>query len=414
MFNLARLNNKGLNTINESLITLDRNKWDYDILNHSFFVEACQFCEKTDLEMYNLNTSLYRNICESAGNDIVVQEAFEGFWDGFKTIIKKIVDFLHALINKFWTGINMILSRESFIRDHEKDLRKFNENHKFTMSIFNFTMDNNIPVSTAIYDSTNLLKVDFLGQKSDYSTNDSTLKDFVSTHYTATAASGATPASISFKDKAGTGTPYTASEIERDLNTQYSKFKDTLNEGDFYDKIRGMFLDKKGTRVDSVDYSKELFEAFRDGQSKKEDHEFESMDIDDAYDRFKRYKDLKKTVTKQRSEAEKEYKRVEKEIEKMITKAKDGKVTLHGFSDDFDEVEFNTGNASVANKLDVYLKAISSMVHEVGNLHSIAFGARLDAYKDCFKQDKQILYSALYRILGNISTGIRRYSKEGE
>ena len=52
MFNLARLNNKGLNTINESLITLDRNKWDYDILNHSFFVEACQFCEKTDLEMH--------------------------------------------------------------------------------------------------------------------------------------------------------------------------------------------------------------------------------------------------------------------------------------------------------------------------------------------------------------------------
>ena len=411
MFNLSRLNNNGLNTITESVITLNNSMWDNDILNHSFFVEACQFCEKTDLEMYNMSNTLYRNICESTGNDVIINEAFGDWWDTFKKLLKKILDFLDALINKFVVGINMILSREKFIKDHEKDLYKFNDNHKFTMSIFNFTMDNNIPVANAIYDSTKLMDVDFLGSNNN-STGSSNFKDFMNTHYKVTSASGTTPKSIDINSNPKTSAAYTSGELETNMTKQYDQFRDAITDGDFYDKIRGLFLDKPGTRVDSVDYAKELFEVFRDGQSGKEEHEFESNDITDAFNRFKQYKDIKKVVTKQRSEAEKEYKRVEKEVEKLMSKARDGKVTFHGLGDDFDEVEFNTGSTAVANKMETYLKAVSNMVHEVSNLHSIAFGARLDAYRDCFKQDKQILYSALYRILGNISTGYRRFSEE--
>ena len=190
--------------------------------------------------------------------------------------------------------------------------------------------------------------------------------------------------------------------------------KDETGDGEFYDKVRGLLLDAPGTTVQSVDFSKELFEVFRDGQSGKEDHEFDSGDITDAMSRFKRYKEIKKVVEKQRKDAEKEYKRVEKDIEKLVDKAKEGKITLRGdLGDGFvNGVEVTTGSVELANRMETFVKAIANVVHEVGNLHSIAFGAKLDAYKDCFKQDKQILYSALYRILGNISTGKRKYSEE--
>ena len=53
------------------------------------------------------------------------------------------------------------------------------------------------------------------------------------------------------------------------------------------------------------------------------------------------------------------------------------------------------------------MKARANEVNEVASIHTIAFSARLDAYKDQFNQDKTILYKALYRILGNIKTGVR-------
>ena len=410
MFNLHRLNNKGLNTINEEVLAIDNSKWDNDIANHSFFVEACQFCESIDRDVYDTNTKFYRSLCESAGNEVIVHESFGDWWDSFKKIIKKIVDFLHALINKFLVGINMLISREKFIKDHEKDLSKFNENHKFNMNIFNFTMDKNIPPATAIYDATKLSEVDFLGKGVvDHQTNSENFGEFLKANYSTseTDKDGKDTGAFTLADKTKAG------DIEAKLKTSYDKFKDETNDGEFYDKIRGLLLDAPGTRVDSVDFSKELFEVFRDGQSGKEEHEFDSGDITDAMSRFKRYKEIKKVVDKQRKDAEKEYKRVEKDIEKLVDKAKEGRITIRGnFVDGYDDKEIATGSVAIANRMETFVKAIANVVHEVGNLHSIAFGAKLDAYKDCFNQDKQILYSALYRILGNISTGVRKYSEE--
>lgn len=405
MFNLHRLNSKGLNVVNEEIITLDNSLWDNDVMNHSFFVEACQFCESIDRYVYESNTRFYRSICESGGNEIMIHESFGDWWDTFKKIIKKIVDFLHALVNKFLVGINMLISREKFIKDHEKDLSKFNENHKFNMSIFTFTLDKAIPPATAIYDSTKLSEVDYLGTgKVDHQTNSTNFSNFLKANY---EKHDSAPTSLKDGKEAGT--------IAKELEASYDKFRDETGDGTFYDKVRGLLLDlPAGTTVQSVDFSKELFEVFRDGQSGKEDHEFDSGDINDALSRFKRYKDVKKIIDKQRKEAEKEYKRVEKDIEKLVDKAKEGKITLRGdLGDGFTkDVEIQTGSIEIANKMETFVKAIANVVHEVGNLHSIAFGAKLDAYKDCFKQDKQILYSALYRILGNISTGKRKYSEE--
>ena len=86
MFNLHRLNNKGLNVVNEEIVNLDHSLWDNDIMNHSFFVEACQFCETVDRDVYNANTNFYRSICESGGSQVMIHESFGDWWDTFKKI----------------------------------------------------------------------------------------------------------------------------------------------------------------------------------------------------------------------------------------------------------------------------------------------------------------------------------------
>ena len=63
--------------------------------------------------------------------------------------------------------------------------------------------------------------------------------------------------------------------------------------------------------------------------------------------------------------------------------------------------------SEAARKYESMIKMQANAIQEISNLHTTAFAARLDAYKDQFNQDKTILYKALYRILGNIKTGER-------
>ena len=53
-----------------------------------------------------------------------------------------------------------------------------------------------------------------------------------------------------------------------------------------------------------------------------------------------------------------------------------------------------------------WLKIQSSKVNQMCQIHTQAFSAKLEAAKDCFKQDKQILNKAIQKIL-------KRSDKEG-
>ena len=395
MFDMNRLSIKRTPLV-ESVTSLHSSYLTNDQMQHSFFSEACQFCSKMDREMLELNRSFYGSICESEGNRTLIHESFSDWVSSFKKLLKKVIDFLHALLNKFLVGINMLIKREGFIKDHKKDLLKFNENHKFHMNVFTFTFDNNVPEESAIYTSIENVygftdSHEWEG-KADIST--AKVKGLANDYTVAYGGS----ASIASADRAGY------------IDKEYQAFVDTLNEGDYYDYIRGRFLGyTKNERVDSTDYSKELFEKFRDGQSGKEDKEFEYKDIQEAYNRFDNYERIKKDLTKKKTNAEKAYRDIEKRIDKALTKGKDSNVTINGINSG---QEFNAQTPGEVSKLEYYVKAVSNMVHEVSNLHSIAFSARLDAYKDQFAQDKTILYKALYRIMGSIRHGERKYSKK--
>lgn len=398
MFDMNRLSIKQTPLV-ESVTSLHSSYLTNDQMQHSFFSEACQFCSKMDREMLELNRSFYGSICESEGNRTLIHESFSDWVSSFKKLLKKIIDFLHALLNKFLVGINMLIKREGFLKDHKKDLLKFNENHKFHMNVFTFTLNNNVPEETAIYDAGKLDEIyGFSNTMVPNKTNDDKdfgegLKGVYTTKYAPSAHD---------------------TESVKTLDKSYEAFVDSLNDGKFYDVIRGKFLGyTNGESVDSADYSKELFEKFRDGQSGKEDKEFNYNDIQEAYTRFDNYERIKKDLTKKKTTAEKAYREIEKKIDKAITKGEKGnniaKITIDGVNDGN---EFNAYTSGEVSKFEYYIKAISNMVHEVSNLHSIAFSARLDAYKDQFAQDKTILYKALYRIMGSITHGERKCSKK--
>ena len=46
----------------------------------------------------------------------------------------------------------------------------------------------------------------------------------------------------------------------------------------------------------------------------------------------------------------------------------------------------------------MYMKAKVTQVNQMSSIHSMAFSAKLQAAKDCFVQNKAILYKALAKI----------------
>ena len=55
-------------------------------------------------------------------------------------------------------------------------------------------------------------------------------------------------------------------------------------------------------------------------------------------------------------------------------------------------------------KIDMYMKAKVTQVQQMSSIHTMAFSAKLQAAKDCFVQNKSMLYKALSKIKGHKAT----------
>lgn len=390
MFNLNRLAVQQDTPLVESVLSLGETYTDTDRHNHSFLMEALDFCKSIDNEMLESNRVFYGALCESEGNQTLINEGFSEWMSTFKKIIKKVIDFLKALLNKFLVGINMLIKREKFLKDHKKDFNKFNDNHKFHMSIYNFTFPTNVPDEQAIYDTLSsegklMIRVNSAGVSGAYNDLQGHLYEDKNDKGTTIKGGGDIKQGVGY-----------------DVGKAYDEYMRALSDGEYYDKVRGYLLGEDNTHIDASDFSKELFDKFRDGGS-KEDKEFELKDINEAMTRFESYDKIKKDLEKKKKAAEKAYNDIAKDITKSVEVIKNGdKNTFKIKGTTIDSLD-----TDVARKYEYFMKARANEVNEVASIHTIAFSALLDARKDCFNQDKTILYKALYRILGNIRTGDR-------
>lgn len=370
--------------------------------NYSFMPETYRFLESYNREYNNTLKTFYRNILESNNSQELITESFDSFFDKVHEIIKKFIEFIKKIFAKFVTKMHQLFKSESYLKKHEKEFSKFTNDDKFTIHGYKFTClnDIDIPYSAAvdIFDSSQL----GLTYKGDLNLTDSEV-DITSTDNSQEDYSTITGDDDTAKEKRQTIEKRAIDAIDR----QYDELVDNLD--DFYDQFRGKLI-KVSYDIDSSDWEKELHAKFRDDQNEPIDIDIEYTDLNQALHRFKNYNDMVRSIEKTRNEIEKDYSKLEKALESAFKTER--KTTSFKFNTNHSNVyaqrniqaiggKTNIDRVStteINNKIDSYMRAKVGQVQEMSSIHTMAFSAKLTAAKDCFVQDKSILYKALTKI----------------
>ena len=315
--------------------------------NHRYFSEALEFAREINNDFLIANKVFYRSVLESQGNDYVIHESFSGFLDTVKSIIKKIIAWLEKLYDKFITAIMRFFKSDSYLKKHKSELSKFTSEDEFTYDGFEFTINPAVPTTEALEEFAN---------------------------------------SIANSDISGENLDKAA------MKERYANLLNDL-EGTFYDRARAQVLNTTGT-IDESSYADELFKAFRNGDNSRTELTITSSEISSALTRFEKHADLLKTTKNNKTKLINKYKELEKSFSNAIIKIDNGK-----FKVKYGNAEFEVDKERI-DTVDLWCKAKATQMQKLSNIHNMAFSAKLDAIKDCFNQDKSILYKALYKVQG--------------
>lgn len=342
-------------------------------IDESYFVETLNFLAEQNRVYSLLNANLYRSISESGNDPIIIREAFSDFFGAIKNFIKKIIAFLKKLLAKFWVRINSLFLRDKYIEQHKDELAKFTTTHEFDISGYTYTFKEDVP------------KIDVLMNI------DQSLADF---------ASGSSGDKKNAKDA-------------KAMKTAYDNFLAKKNSNRYLDDMRQTVIGAKSP-IDESSYKEELFKVYRNGDKDKSKVNVTNSVVMDALAFFTGYEKLKNATQRQADNVEKIYGSIQKKLDR-VNVVKDGDVENVTIED---IVDGDSSNDKLA-LYDLFLKAKSQEIQLISNLHTMAFSAKLDAIKDCFTQDKTILYGAFKKLLAKqegviVLDGIPDYVVESE
>lgn len=314
--------------------------------NRSYMSEALEFVSECDSIMDSATKSFYKALLEADANDMVaITESFADFKDTVSHIISEFLKFIKSLFDRFITMLTGLVKSEKHLKKHKADFAKFTSEHEFKISGYEYTFAPGIPSLTPVDELTNI----------------------TANWSTVTAASK-------------------ASEIQ----TLYQTQTDNLEQ--YYDQKRAQIIGKADGTVYEADFSDELFRLFRNGDNGRSEITITKSKVDESYIRFDGYETTRKQVVKDKQNIETAYKNLKHDLDKMGTRGTAGNdVTLT-----FDSTTL-TGKDSVS-AMELLLKLHADKVQRLSDMHSLAFAAKLDALKECFNQDRAILYKALSRI----------------
>jgi len=316
----------------------------------SFFIETLNFLTEQTKSFTLLNAGLYNNINESCNDPIVVRESFSEFFDGIKAFIGKIITFIKKLLAKFWVRINSLFMRDKYIEQHKEELSKFTSTHEFDISGFNYKFVEGVPALEILQTFSDSI-ADFKIDKTD------------------------------------------SAKSAKDLQASYNTFLDKKNSNSYLDTTRKRCIGAK-SNIDESDFKDELFKVFRDGDSSKVKITVTTAIVNEALAFFTGYDKMKTSTQRHADNVEKLYNGIKKNLDTVTKETVDGKeqVSIE------DIVDGDTSSNKIAI-YDLFMKAKSQEIQEISNMHLIAFSAKLDALKDCFTQDKQIMYGAFKKLL---------------
>lgn len=282
-------------------------------------------------------------VYESTGSEIVYEEGtISGIFTKIKELFKKLIEKVKGVFNKFMTVINSwVKSDKAFVKKYKSDIYKANlKDLEFKGYVFTL-------------DKLGLERVATDGLRDTY-------KDKVLDRENVKEGSSAeeyTKATKEYRDK-----------------------KD-----DILDEIRGdlVYGENSNKKVDSSDFASELFERLRNGESEKDTLDDSDINISDCLLNIE-------NTAKTKSNAEKAYKQIIKGLTDGIKEIDTMSKNLTKELPDKDKNDLYS--AKIA-----YYTSICSLGESTKSLVTIAFGAYIQALKDCNRQCKAICVKALTR-----------------
>ena len=403
LFSLDNILLNESSTINKSINIDNIGYADIELKNYSFVQEGYDFILEIGRDYMNAEKAFYTEVLGSYGDDEIITESFDGFFNKIKDIIRKFIEWIKKIFKEFVVKINSLFSSEKYIKKNQKLLNKFESQDEFEFNGYEFTYieSSNVPQANAceIFDSAsnfnNGITQSLTGNKGVNWNNYKT-----------------TVNNINVEDDA---TSTIRDTITTTLNNNLDTMTDELNDhDDLLDMFRALVINKSNDKIDSSDFPNELFMIFRNGEDTPSDITIDSTYVMEAYRRFDKYKDVVKAIEKNQKAIIKDYEALEKYLDKFIKLNKEGKSQKISSdlssSNDFVSKQINyiggnelndlqVFNTSTYDKLKNYYKKWSTIVNQMCTIHTQAFTAKLEAAKDCFKQDKKILYKALQQVV---------------
>lgn len=367
--------------------------------NYSFVKESYTFVLGYTKEWNEANKTFYQNILESNDSQQIITESFSDFFSKAKEIIKKFIEFIKKIFREFAVKLNGLFKSEKYLIKNKSEFAKFTSDDEFEFNGYNFTelYNHTIPKSEAAKafytDSTLSIR--------NYNFSDMSVDDIKKYGNTENYLDSNNPFSNNDKDK--------EASLKKYVDDKYKELQDRLD--DYYDWFRGDVIGK--SPISSSDYADELRKVFRNDEADSTDITIDASFVNEAYNRFDGYKKLIKSIEETKKAIEKDYNKLRDALEKSVKFEKDGNGVFFKFnpSSSYDYANTQTAlfgpasddkiatySSDVNNKIDMYIKAKINQVQQMSSIHTLAFSAKLQAAKDCFVQDKKILYKALAKI----------------
>lgn len=346
----------------------------------SYFNQTVNFLIEYNHEFTEATKILYTGLLESDGEAELITESFETFGNTVKKIIDKFLAFLKSIFQRFITNMNSMFKSEKYLKKHESDFKKFKDNlHKFDFEGYEFTLSESIPNAKPEPEWIDDIDIDFA------------------------------EIAETIQDKSGDELKKAISDAEKTITDKYDSLIDKLNNS-YYDELRAKVIGSD-TDIAESDFDKALFAVYRNGESDKKSIDITSGYIDSCFHRFKSFDSLKASIERNKREIAEAYNTMKKELDTMIkTEGRDDTLSLTLGLKTHTKASENYGTGVVLGagfnsptllkQIELYKKAKINQVQQMSNIHALAFGAKLDAAKAMFIQDKTVLYKALYKIQG--------------
>jgi hypothetical protein len=310
-------------------------------------------------DLYGSHKVLYKTILESEGNHDVILEGFGEFFGKIKEYILKFLRFLKSLFDRFVNQLSKLVSSQSGVLKRKKLLSKFSSKHEFDFIGYTYTFTPTVPITEVPSDLNNTIN-----------------------------------------SPVDTGGDSTAAGIIEKLQVDAEKFETEL------DKIRAKVIgagEKATSGITNDEWGDVLFGEFRNGETDSTTHTFDRLAAEYAFSHVETHKKTVRAVEENRKKVDASYKQLVTAIDTRIKGIKDNEFgsTISVTPDYGSDEGAKESKEKLITHVQIYEKERAQFLADACTVHGLAFAAKLEAIKDCYKQDLFNLYKAIDKLLAD-------------